>query len=352
MLDVCELRGNPMKAAVVRNWGEAFVIEDCRTPEPKPGEAVMRIHAAGVGLTLLNMRSGRFGGTTPRIMGHELAGEIVAIGKGVTNLRIGDRAAVYFYLVCGQCQWCRGGRETLCENFGGYVGVHRDGGFAEFISLPSENYLKIPDSLDYESAAVAADAVNTNWHCMRERARINPHDIVLLIGAGGGLGVHGVQVAKCFGARVIAADVSAEKLDLAKRWGADDTINVRAGDDVAKEVKRLTDNRGVQAAIDFVGHGETFQSAIDSLATGGRAVIVGAGRGSVAFDPLGLLLHEQIITGSRHSTRAEFIETMNIMARGLVKPVIGKRVHFMEVETLFEDLKKQRLLGRGAVTYE
>jgi alcohol dehydrogenase, propanol-preferring len=150
------------------------VIEDRPTPEPKRGEAVLKVRAGGVGLTLLNMRSGRFGGSTPRIMGHELAGDIVAVGDGVTNVEVGDRAVVYFYLVCGQCRWCRGGRETLCENFGGYVGVHRDGGFAEFVSLPCENYLKIPNALDYESAAVAADAVNTNWHCMRERARIPP----------------------------------------------------------------------------------------------------------------------------------------------------------------------------------
>jgi alcohol dehydrogenase, propanol-preferring len=316
-----------MKAAVVRYWGEAFVIEERPTPEPKRGEAVLKVRAGGVGLTLLNMRSGRFGGQTPRIMGHELGGDIVAIGEGVTNVKVGDRVAVYFYLVCGQCRWCRGGRETLCENFGGYVGVHRDGGFAEFVSLPCENYLKIPDGLDYESAAVAADAVNTNWHCMRERARINPHDNVLLIGAGGGLGVHGVQVAKCFGARVIAVDLSEDKLNLARQSGADETINVRAVDDVANEVKRLTAGGGVQAAIDFVGHGTTFRSAIDSLGTGGRAVIVGTGQGDVTFNPLGLILNEQIITGSRHSTRAEFIETMEVMARGLVKAVIGKRVH-------------------------
>ena len=341
-----------MKAAVVRKWGEAFVIEDRPTPEPKHGEAVLRVRAGGVGLTLLNMRSGRFGGKAPRIMGHELGGDIVAVGEGVTNVEVGDRVAVYFYLVCGHCRWCRGGRETLCENFGGYVGVHRDGGFAEFVSLPSENYLKIPDGLDYEAAAIAADAVNTNWHCMRERACINPHDNILLIGAGGGLGVHGVQVAKCFGARVIAADVSDEKLNLAKQLGADETINVRAVADVAKEVRRLTGGRGVEAAVDFVGHGTTFQSAIDSLSTGGRAVVVGAGQGAITFNPLNLILNEQIVTGSRHSTRAEFIETMEIMARGLVKAVIGKRVHFTEVEILFEDLKNERLLGRGSVTYQ
>lgn len=340
-----------MKAAVVHRWGEPFVIEDRPAPEAKSGEAVLKVRSAGVGLTLLNMRSGRFGGETPRIMGHELGGDIVAVGASADNVKVGDRCSVYFYMVCGHCRWCRGGRETLCEKFAGYIGVHRDGGFAEYVSLPAGNFLRIPDSLDYEGAAVAADAVNTNWHCMRERARVNPHDDILLIGAGGGLGVHGIQVAKLFGARVIAADVSEEKLALARTCGADETINVRAVDDLAKEVKRLTDGKGVEAAIDYVGHGKTFQSAIDSLATAGRAVVVGAGQGDVTFSPLNLILGERIITGSRHSTRAEFIETMEIMARGAVKPVIGKRVHFTEVETLFEDLKNERLLGRGALTY-
>jgi propanol-preferring alcohol dehydrogenase len=340
-----------MKAAVVRSWGAPFTIEERPDPKPKRGEAVLKVRAGGVGLTLLNMRSGRFGGETPRIMGHELGGDIVEVGEDVKNVKAGDRVSVYFYLVCGHCRWCRGGRETLCENFGGYVGVHRDGGFADYVSLPAENFLKMPDALDYEAAAVAADAVNTNWHCMRERAAIDPHDSVLLIGAGGGVGVHGVQVAKLFGARVIAADVSEEKLELARQSGADEVINVRAVDDLAKEVKRLTDGRGVNAAIDYVGHGKTFQSAIDSLATAGRAVIVGAGQGDVTFNPLGLILSEKIVTGSRHSTRAEFIETMEIMARGLVKPVIGKRVHYTEVEYLFDDLKNERLLGRGSVTY-
>jgi len=331
-----------MKAAVVRRWGEPFVLEDRPTPVPRAGEAVLKLRAAGVGLTLLNMRGGRFGGETPRIMGHEVSGDIVAIGDGVDNVKVGDRCTVYFYLVCGHCRWCRGGRETLCEKFGG---------FAEYVALPAGNFLKIPDGLDYEGAAIAADAVNTNWHCMRERACINPHDDVLLIGAGGGLGIHGVQVAKLFGARVIAADISEEKLALAREWGADETINVRAVGDIAAEVKRLTGGKGAEAAVDYVGHGKTFQSAIDSLAVAGRAVIVGAGQGDVTFNPLGLILSERIVTGSRHSTRAEFIETMEVMARGVIKPVIGKRVHFTDVERLFEDLKDERLLGRGALTY-
>ena len=341
-----------MRAMVVRKWGEAFKLEERLDPQPAPGEAVMKVRAAGVGLTLVTMRTGIFGGTAPRIMGHELGGDIIAVGDGVENVKIGQRCAVYFYLNCGHCRWCRNGRETLCENHGGYVGVHRDGGYAELVSLPSENFLPIPDNLDYEGAAIAADAVNTPWHCMRERAQINPHDDVMLVGAGGGVGIHGVQVAKVFGARVIAVDISEEKLELASKWGADEVVNFRAIEDLAAEAKRLTDGKGVDAAIDFVGKPETFQACIDGLAVGGRAVVIGAQPGDVKVNPVNLVITEQIVTGSRHSTRAELIETMNIMARGLVTPVVGKRLHFTEVEELFQDLQDEKLLGRGALTYD
>ena len=341
-----------MRAMVVRKWGEAFKLEERLDPQPAPGEAVMKVRAAGVGLTLVTMRTGIFGGTAPRVMGHELGGDIIAVGDGVENVKMGQRCAVYFYLNCGHCRWCRNGRETLCEKHGGYVGVHRDGGYAEFVSLPSENFLPIPDNLDYEGAAIAADAVNTPWHCMRERAQINPHDDVMLVGAGGGVGIHGVQVAKVFGARVIAVDISEEKLELASKWGADEVVNFRAIEDLAAEAKRLTDGKGVDAAIDFVGKPETFQACIDGLAVGGRAVVIGAQPGDVKVNPVNLVITEQIVTGSRHSTRAELIETMNIMARGLVTPVVGKRLHFTEVEVLFQDLQDEKLLGRGALTYD
>ncbi|MDC0190355.1 zinc-binding dehydrogenase [Rhodospirillales bacterium] len=341
-----------MRAMVVGKWGEAFKLEERLDPQPAPGEAVMKVRAAGVGLTLVTMRTGIFGGTAPRIMGHELGGDIIAVGDGVENVKIGQRCAVYFYLNCGHCRWCRNGRETLCENHEGYVGVHRDGGYAELVSLPSENFLPIPDNLDYEGAAIAADAVNTPWHCMRERAQINPHDDVMLVGAGGGVGIHGVQVAKIFGARVIAVDITEEKLELASKWGADEVVNFRAIEDLAAEAKRLTDGKGVDAAIDFVGKPETFQACIDGLAVGGRAVVIGAQPGDVKVNPVNLVITEQIITGSRHSTRAELIETMNIMARGLVTPVVGKRLHFTEVEELFQDLQDEKLLGRGALTYD
>ena len=337
---------------VVKEWGQPFTLEERPDPQPGPGEALMKVRAAGVGLTLVTMRTGIFGGEAPRIMGHELGGDIVAVGDGVTNIRPGDRCAVYFYLNCGHCRWCHGGRETLCENHGGYVGVHVDGGYADYVVLPAGNFLPIPEGLDYEGAAIAADAVNTNWHCMRERAKISPHDDVLLIGAAGGVGVHGIQVAKAFGARVIAADISDEKLEFAKKWGADEVINVRAVNDIAEAAKNLTDGKGVDAAVDYVGSSETFTAAIEALATAGRAVSIGAKPSSVQIDPLNLLIHEKTITGSRHSTRTELMETMEVMARGTIKSAIGKRVHFTEVETLFDELQAETLLGRGALTYD
>jgi propanol-preferring alcohol dehydrogenase len=339
---------------VARGWNEPFRLEERPDPEPGPGEAVMKVRAAGVGLTLLVMRTGVFGGETPRVMGHELAGDVVAVGEGVSNVRVGDRCAVYFYLTCGHCRRCRSGRETLCENHGGYVGVHVDGGFADYVRLPAGNFLPLPDALGYEAAAIAADAVNTNWHCMRERAQISPHDDVLLVGAGGGVGIHGVQVAKAFGARVIAADISDEKLAFAREWGADEVVNVRSVPDLAAEVRRLTGGRGADAAVDYVGRDETLQGCIDSLGTGGRAVGIGTRpEGNAAtVRSVDLVLTEKTVTGSRHSSRAELLETMEVMARGTVRPAIGRRVPFTEVESLFEDLSAERLLGRGALTYD
>lgn len=342
-----------MRAMVARAWNEPFVEEARPDPEPGPGEAVMRVRAAGVGLTLAIMRTGRFGGQTPRIMGHELAGDVVAVGAGVDSLAVGDRCAVYFYLTCGRCRWCHGGRETLCERHGGYVGVHVDGGFADYVCLSAGNFVRIPDGLDYEAAAIAADAVNTNLHCMRRRAQVSPLDDVLLVGAGGGVGVHGVQMAKAFGARVIAVDVSEDKLAFAHQWGADDVLDARAGDVVA-QTRRLTDGRGVDVAVDYVGRGDTLQTCIDVLATGGRAVAVGTrpDTGAATVDSVELVLTEKLVTGARHSTRAELLESLDLMARGVIRPAVGRRVHLTEVETLFDDLAAQRLLGRGALTYD
>lgn len=137
-----------------------------------------------------------------------------------------------------------------------------------------------------------------------------------------------------------------------KKWGADEVVNVKRETDLVAAVKKLTDGRGVDAAIDYVGHAQTFQVAYDSLTTSGRAVVIGVGKGDIHIPTRPLMLTERIVTGSRHSTRTELIETMEVMARGLIQPVIGMRKHFTEVESIFDAIVDEKLLGRGALTYE
>ena len=149
------------------------------------------------------------------------------------------------------------------------------------------------------------------------------------------------------GLTLLNMDVSDEKCALAREWGADEAINVKKEGDLVAAVKRLTDGRGVD-----VGHSETFQVAYDSLSTSGRAVVIGVGKGSIQVPTRPLMSTEKTITGSRHSTRTELIETLEVMARGVVKPVVGMRTHFTEIENIFEAIVDEKLLGRGALTYD
>ncbi|MFQ5880505.1 MAG: alcohol dehydrogenase catalytic domain-containing protein, partial [Dehalococcoidia bacterium] len=156
-----------MRAMILDEPGGRLRRAEVDVPSPGPGEALMKMRSCGVGLTLSHTRE-RTAPTVkvPRIIGHEVAGDIVEVGPDVDYLHEGDRCLVYYYLNCGRCKWCRVGRETLCSDLRGNVGVAVDGGFAEYIKLPAANFIRIPDELGYEAAGVTADAVCTPWHCM------------------------------------------------------------------------------------------------------------------------------------------------------------------------------------------
>ncbi|MFQ5880737.1 MAG: alcohol dehydrogenase catalytic domain-containing protein, partial [Dehalococcoidia bacterium] len=168
-----------MRAMLLDEPGGRLRRAEVDVPKIGPGEALLRVRSCGVGLTLSHIREARGPNVKfPRIIGHEVAGDIEEVGPGVEGLTPGDRCLVHFYLFCGCCKWCRVGRETLCSDLRGNVGVVVDGGFAEYIKLPAQTFIPIPDNLDYEAAAVTADAICTPWHCMKERAKVKPLDDV------------------------------------------------------------------------------------------------------------------------------------------------------------------------------
>ncbi|MFL5293667.1 MAG: alcohol dehydrogenase catalytic domain-containing protein [Myxococcales bacterium] len=345
-----------MRAMVLRELGGAVRLETVPVPALPPDGALVRVRATGVGLTVVIMTANPGVVTSfPRIPGHEIAGEVVEVGSLVRNVKKGDRVACHFYLTCHACSYCRSGRETLCRNFGGYLGMAVDGGYAELVSVPALNLCKIPDGVSDLEAAVATDALATPLHACREEARIGPGDRVLVVGAGGGVGIHAVQVAKLCGGWVLGADVTDEKLEMVKSVGGDSVVDARRGD-LAKLTLEQTSGQGVDAAIDFVASAETLEACIRALAPGGRLVIVG-NRPQAVFkkDPAfrvdpGLMLRKMLeIHGSRYVSLAELATTLELLRTKRLKAVVTRTFPLEEAETAHQLLRDNAVVGRAAL---
>jgi len=298
-----------------------------------------------------HVRAGRGAATFPRILGHEIAGEIVACGPGVDDVAVGDEVTAYFYLTCGRCKWCISGRESLCANFGGFVGRHCDGGYAEMIKLPARNFLKLPKELSAREhgpeIGVITDALATPYKVLR-RARIAPTDTVAVFGAGGGLGVHMVLMAKFARATVIAVDVSAEKLARCRQLGANETVNA-ATQDVTAALMTITGGKGIDVAVDFVSTRATQEAAIAALGIGGRLVILGGSAEPFKVPGSAMLGKELEILGSRYVTRQEVHETLAIVARRDVWPVVTEVVAMEDAEELHQRIERGEVFGRAAM---
>jgi len=345
-----------MRAMVLHEFGGQVTPEEVEWPRIGPSDALIRVRATGVGLTVIIMKNTPGLVTDyPRILGHEVAGEIVEVGSEVRNVNKGDRVVCHFYLTCHVCRFCRSGRETLCENFGGYIGMACDGGYAEYMKAPALNLCPVPKGIPFVYASIISDAVATPLHACTEEARIAPGDDVLVVGAGGGVGIHAVQMAKLCGGRVLAADLSQEKLELVKKLGVDEIIDCRQ-DNLSKKVKRLTDGKGVDAVLDFVASSETLEAGFTSLATGGRLVILGyrppevfKGQPTFRVDPLVVLAKGIEIHGSRYVSMAELIKAVDILRQGKIKPIVTQTFPLEEAEKAHQLLQENRITGRAAL---
>ena len=339
-----------MKALVLNGPGEPFSLETVPDPVPGPGEAVARVIACGAGLTIQHVKAGRAKVDYPRIIGHEITGVIEAIGDGVTNVAVGDPVTAYFYLTCGHCKWCRINRETLCENFGGYIGRACDGGYAELMKLPARNFLKFPENLHWQNHAaeigVITDAIATPAKVVRH-ADIKAGETVAVFGAGGGLGIHMLMLAKWAHAKVIAVDIAADKFEACRAAGADECVNPQDG--YALEALRDLSGGGIDVAIDFVSSRETLETAVQCLGRGGRMVTLGGSGENFSAHAHTMLEKELILMGSRYATRQEVIESLELCARGEVWPLVTETADMAGAEALHERVEQGLVTGRAAI---
>jgi D-arabinose 1-dehydrogenase-like Zn-dependent alcohol dehydrogenase len=340
-----------MRAAVLLGWGEELRLEDVPRPEPGPGEALIRVRACAPDQFDVTIAAGRVpdAKTPPLLLGHEIAGDVVEVGPGVEAARPGDRVTVFIYLVCGRCRFCLVGRDTLCERFSGYVGVHADGGYAEYAVVPGRNLVPIPADLDYAAACIIPGAVAAAYHAIDRRLKVRPAETVLIVAAAGGVGVHAVQLAKLAGARVIATDVSAERLEQVRALGADETVDVTSVDPV-EATRAFTAGRGADKVLELVGTTESLDRSFRSLAPAGTMAIMGFQPGSeLRADPVQFVQGEVVVTGSRSVSRQELRETIELVDRGAIRSIVSETRPLAEAQDVLTGLKQHRVYGRIAL---
>jgi len=296
-----------MRAIVIREYGgpDVLRLEEVDRPDPGPEEVLVRVRAVTVNRTRdLTVANGRpnVPEALPLVPGLDPAGEVAALGSGVTEFAVGDNVVVTSRSACGACRECRRGNDGDCAD-ATHVGIHRWGGYAEYVSVPLESCIPMPAGVDAAKAAVLLRHFPTAFQLLDDKAGLEAGEWILVMGAAGGLGGAGIQAAKLMGATVIAGAGSAERVDAGRRLGADYGIDYRAAD-LTAEVMRLTGGRGVDVVYENISDPTTWPKAFASLAYGGRLVTAGAhGGGTVPTDIQRLYLNRLRIIGAAGAGR-------------------------------------------------
>jgi len=334
----------------IHGWGGPLVWDDLPERRPGSGEVLVEVDACGIGLTVLNCINGNLSddpALLPRVPGHELAGRVVALGAGAEPSLLGRSVVAYFYLHCGECANCVGGMEPRCLRLGGWVGVHRDGGYGPTTVLPQRNVVVIPDAVDPVEATVIPDAVATPVHVSR-RAEIGAADRVAVLGAGGGVGAHMVQVARLHGAAVIGLERNPEKLATLEGLG----VTAAPVGDSLPDPASLFGGARPTVVVDLVGAAATLAWSVSAVAPGGRVVLLTTFRDvTTRLDPRELVFAESSIMGSRYASVAEVAEAATLVADGRIRPVIGTVVDPDGVPAVHEAIRGGSLVGRGALRW-
>ncbi len=324
-------------------------VRDVTRPLLVPDHVIVAVRAAGVCYHDLMATYGQFPRTRiPVTMGHEIAGDVLEVGGAVTHLKPGDRVASVQGAGCGACGYCGTGREPLCHGGVGFFGETIDGGFADLVSLPARGFCQLPTSIPYDMGSILACAIGTALHALKAKARVAVGETVLITGAGGGVGIHAVQLAKAAGARVVAITGSPHKVGAIRAAGADHAV-VSGGQDFSAEVRAVAGQGGVQVALEIVG-AETFPWTIRCLEPGGRLVFVGNVTGKpVELKPAVVILKDLEILGATNTTREELDQVITLVAAGRIHPHVAATLPLAKLPEALDRLQRERPLGRFVV---
>jgi NADPH:quinone reductase-like Zn-dependent oxidoreductase len=337
-----------MNAIVFSQHGGPEVLKYMEAPEPviRPNEVLVRVKACALNHLDLWVRGGIPGVPIPlpHIPGSDVAGEIAQIGAEVSTVRVGQNVVLAPGVTCGKCAACIAGQDNRCRQFTN-LGYMIDGGCAEFVRVPEVNCLPYPENLSWEEAASIPLVFQTAWHMLLTRAELQPGEDVLVLGAGSGVGSAAIQIAKFFGARVLATAGSDEKLQKAKELGADHLINHRT-QKIREEVRRITGKRGVDVVFEHVGTA-TWDDSLASLAPSGRLITCGATTGYDAKIDLRFLFSRQLsLLGSYMGTKSELHSVMRLVASGRLRPVVDRIFPLAEAAAAHEYLESSSQFGK------
>jgi propanol-preferring alcohol dehydrogenase len=338
-----------MKAAVLHSFSEPLRIEEMPMPAPGPGEVLIRVEACGVCHSDLHLALGEWDllrpiTKLPLIPGHEVAGTIAALGEGVTDFAPGDRVGVpWLHYTCGECEFCRIGRETLCLKQQ-VTGCTVDGGYAEYMKAQASHTARLPVNLSFAEVAPLLCAGVTVHNAMKASGLAEGQTIAIF--GVGGLGHLAIQLAKARGANVLAIDVAEEKLALAGECGADHRINA-ATSQAYKEIKKATGG-GAHVVMVTSGSRAAYETALRSLRRGGTLSIVGMAPEPISLSTVAMVSGEYRIVSSAVGTRQDLAEVLQLASEGKVRCRIQTRP-FAQVDAVLKEMKEGRLVGRNVL---
>src|SRR5713226_3946445 len=340
--------GGIVKAILFRRHGGPEVLQyvDVPEPEPRSNEVLVRVCACALNHLDLWVRGGlpNVPIPLPHIPGSDVAGEVAEIGSEVTTVRVGQKVVLAPLVSCGKCPACVAGLDNCCRQATN-LGYMIDGGCAEFVRVPEVNCLPYPENLSFEQAAAVPLVFQTAWHMLIARAELQPGEDVLVLGASSGVGSAAIQIAKFFGARVIATAGTDEKLEKAKQLGADHLVNHKT-QKIRDEVRRITNKRGVDVVFEHVGTA-TWDHSLASLAAGGRLVTCGATTGYDAKVDLRFLFTRQLsLLGSYMGTKSELQTVIKLVAAGKLKPIVDRVFPLAEAAAAHAYLESSSQFGK------